>query len=388
MLFFVFQADGNKEYTLGMLFIRLSYTKVIKPILFRFDPEFVHENMTNLGEILGANGVCKRILEHLFAKHYPELTQQIAGITFSRPIGLAAGFDYDARLTQLLPALGFGFETIGTVTYSPYAGNPKPMLGRLPLSRSLMVNKGFKSKGAKIISQKLANLHFAFPVGISIGRTNNAHLTQSESVVDIVNALRIFEQSNVANRYYEINISCPNLYGDITFYTKKNLTELLNAIKKVNIKKPVFIKMPIDKDDAVVLSLLETIAQFTYVKGVIFGNLQKNRQDPSLVQEEVKKWKVGNFSGKPTWERSNALIALCYRNYKNRFIIIGCGGVFSAEDAYKKIKLGASLVQLITGLIYEGPQLVSEINAGMPYLLKRDGFSHINDAIGVESSSL
>lgn len=371
-----------------MLFIRLSYTKVIKPILFRFDPEFVHENMTNLGEILGANGVCKRILEHLFAKHYPELTQQIAGITFSRPIGLAAGFDYDARLTQLLPALGFGFETIGTVTYSPYAGNPKPMLGRLPLSRSLMVNKGFKSKGAKIISQKLANLHFAFPVGISIGRTNNAHLTQSESVVDIVNALRIFEQSNVANRYYEINISCPNLYGDITFYTKKNLTELLNAIKKVNIKKPVFIKMPIDKDDAVVLSLLETIAQFTYVKGVIFGNLQKNRQDPSLVQEEVKKWKVGNFSGKPTWERSNALIALCYRNYKNRFIIIGCGGVFSAEDAYKKIKLGASLVQLITGLIYEGPQLVSEINAGMPYLLKRDGFSHINDAIGVESSSL
>jgi dihydroorotate dehydrogenase len=154
----------------------------------------------------------------------------------------------------------------------------------------------------------------------------------------------------------------------------------------VNIKKPVFIKMPIDKNDAVVLSLLETISQFTYVKGVIFGNLQKNRQDPSLVQEEVKKWKVGNFSGKPTWERSNELIALCYRNYKNRFIIIGCGGVFSAEDAYKKIKLGASLVQLITGLIYEGPQLVSEINAGMPYLLKRDGFSHISDAIGVESS--
>ena len=139
--------------------------------------------------------------------------------------------------------------------------------------------------------------------------------------------------------------------------------------------------MPINKSDEETRVMLDIIIAYP-IQGVIFGNLQKNRQDPSINQEEVKKYSQGNFSGKPTEKRSNELIRLTYQNYGDRLTIIGCGGVFSAEDAYKKIKLGASLIQLITGLVYVGPQLPAQINSGLPRLLKKDGFSHISQAIG------
>ena len=370
------------DYSASIVTSRVLYKNMLKPILFQFDPEFVHDRTTILGEWLGSNKICKKGLEKLFCKNYSQLTQQIAGISFSKPAGLAAGFDYDAKLMQVLPSLGFGFETIGTITFKKYRGNPGPMLGRLPKSRSLMVNKGFKNKGAKAVANKLDRLNFNFPFGISIGRTNDANLTQQESVQDIIDSLLVFQKSKVSNSYFEINISCPNLYGNITFYTVKNLNALLREIEKLNIDTPFFIKMPIELNNKRILSLLAEISKYPYIKGVIFGNLQKNRQDVSLIQKEVSQWKMGNFSGKPTWQRSNELISLCYKNYSNRFIIIGCGGVFSAKDAYTKIKLGASLIQLITGMVYEGPQLISEINAGLAFYLERDGYAHISEAIG------
>ena len=142
--------------------------------------------------------------------------------------------------------------------------------------------------------------------------------------------------------------------------------------------------MPIEKSDEDVFKMLKVIVEFKFIKGVIFGNLQKDRKDPSLDQEEVRKFPVGNFSGKPCEKRSNELIKLCYKKYGKRLIIIGCGGVFSAEDAYQKIKLGASLVQLITGMVFQGPQLIPQINFGLAELLKKDGFKHISQ---VNSSS-
>jgi dihydroorotate dehydrogenase len=186
--------------------------------------------------------------------------------------------------------------------------------------------------------------------------------------------------------YYELNISCPNLFGDITFYPPKHLKELLVELKKVHISRPIFIKMPIEKSNEEIADMLHIIEKYP-VSGVIFGNLQKNRKDPALNQDEVVQFSVGNFSGKPTERRSNELIAFTYKKYKQRFVIIGCGGIFSAQDAYAKIRLGASLVQLITGMIYQGPQLISMINVGLPELLERDGFSHISDAIGTSSYS-
>ena len=142
--------------------------------------------------------------------------------------------------------------------------------------------------------------------------------------------------------------------------------------------------MPISKTDKEILSMLKVIAGFS-VSGVILGNTQTNRSSKGFVKSELNKFPNGGFSGKPTWERSNELIKLAYKKYGKKLIIIGCGGIFSAEDAYKKIKLGASLVQFITGMIFEGPQLAAQINLGLVDLLKKDGLKNISEAVGIES---
>ncbi len=364
--------------------IRLLYKLFAKPIFFHFNPESVHNFVTNYAEFIGNHKFSIAVIKKIFSqnKKYPTLSQTISGINFVSPVGLAAGFDYDAKLTQILPSLGFGFGSVGTITNRAYGGNPKPMLGRLPKSKSLMVNKGFKNNGAVTVSNKLSRKQFAYPVGISIGRTNDPSLNQAQSISDIVSAFKIFEGSDVVHSYYELNISCPNLFGDISFYLPHKLNDLLLSIQKLKIPIPLFIKMPIEKDNKTVLALLSVISKHKFVTGVIFGNLQKNRKDPALDADEVAKFTTGNFSGKPTWNRSNELIKIAYEKYGDQLIIIGCGGVFSAEDAYYKITLGASLVQLITGLIFEGPQLVAEINEGLEKILQKNGFKHISEAVG------
>ncbi|MEK7165989.1 MAG: hypothetical protein AAB874_04255, partial [Patescibacteria group bacterium] len=259
---------------------------------------------------------------------------------------------------------------------------PRPMLGRLPESKSLMVNKGFKNEGAQAVVDKLTDLSFSIPLGISLGRTNSRELvTQRESVKDIIEAFNIFEKSPLAHVYYELNISCPNLFGNVSFYPLKNLRELLREIDKLHLKRPVFVKMTIEKSDRETREMLDVICDHS-PRGVIFGNLQKNRKDPSLIPAEVSRFPVGFFSGKPTFKRSNELVRLAYRHYHKRLVVIGCGGIFSGTDAYEKICLGASLVQLITGMIFEGPQLISDINFQLEELLKRDGFGHLSDAVG------
>jgi len=366
-------------YSIGLL-----YRLILKPIFFLINPEVVHEVMVSRGEFMGKTPL-KNLFSFFLNYNSSMLQQKVANIDFDSPIGLSAGFDYEAKLTQILPQMGFGFESVGTVTNMAYEGNPRPRLGRLPKSRSLMVNKGFKSIGAKGIIKKLEPFHFSFPVGISIGRTNGIKdMTQKQSVEDVITSFTLFEKSKVKHSYYELNISCPNLYGNISFYPKENLHELLTEVEKLKIKRPIFIKMPINNSDKEILEMLETITKFS-IKGVIFGNLQKDRKDPSLYPDEVKKFQVGNFSGKPCEERSNELIALAYKKYGKKLVIIGCGGVFSARDAYKKIKLGASLVELITGMIYQGPQLISQINLELEDMLKQDGYKNIADAIGVEN---
>lgn len=360
------------------------YKYILRQILFLFNSEIVHMFMVRFGEILARYSP---VLEFLYKpKEDKRLKQKIEGISFASPIGLAAGFDYEARLTQTLPSMGFGFQSVGTITNLPCKGNPRPQLGRLPKSRSLMVNKGFRNLGADATIKKLEGLEFKNPLGVSIGKTNIIEInTQKEAIGDIVGAFKKFESSSVENSYYELNISCPNLKGRVTFYPPNNLRQLLEALSKLRIKKPVFVKMPIEKSDKEFLAILKVLDDYGFVKGVIIGNLQKNRQDPALDRKEIAMYKTGNFSGKPTWRRSNELISLTHKKYKKRFVIIGCGGVFSSQDAFTKIKLGASLVQLITGLVYEGPQLVAQINFELVDLLKKQDYKHMSDAIGVDS---
>lgn len=358
------------------------YKNVARRIFFFFDPEHIHNHMIGVGESIGDGKSIKKLLSVVFRVNNPMLSQEILGVTFQNPIGLSAGFDYEGRLSQLLPSIGFGFGTVGTITKNQYEGNARPMLGRLPRSKSLMVNKGFKNMGADRTVAKLRKKIFKIPIGISIGRSNDGSCsTQETSIEDIIYTFKKFEKSSTQNTYYELNISCPNLSGEVTFYPPKNLEKLLSRVDMLGIKKPIFVKMPINESNKDLLKMLEVISKHK-IAGVIFGNLQKDRRDKALDQKEVAKFPVGNFSGRPTYARSNELIELTYRKYKDRFIIIGTGGVFSAKDAYQKILLGASLVQLITGMVYEGPQIVSEINLGLISILKKDGFTNIHQATG------
>ncbi|MEK6918827.1 MAG: quinone-dependent dihydroorotate dehydrogenase [Nanoarchaeota archaeon] len=362
------------------------YRVLVKPILFKFDPEVVHDSFVSIGESLGSNILTKTLTKSFFSYNNKVLNQNVLGINFSNPIGLSAGFDYNGRLTQILPSVGFGFSTIGSITRGSYEGNPKPRLLRLPNSKSILVNKGLKNLGAKKIVFSLKNKAFSIPLGVSVAKTNcERTVNEAQGINDYFDTLKLLVDNGVGD-FYEINVSCPNAFGGEPFTTPKKLNKLLSKIDKLDISKPVFLKMPTD------LSIFETkglceVALKHNVSGLIFGNLTKNRDNPRLDKSEVALLanRKGALSGLPTKELSNRLIAFAYKNYGKRFVIIGCGGVFTAIDAYEKIKLGATLIQLITGMIYNGPSVISEINEGLAKLLANDGYDNISQAIGVDN---
>jgi len=344
-------------------FVHFMYQKIAKPIFFLIDPETIHETISGIGQLMGKIPGGPTLTAAFFSYPDTRLNKSLAGINFPNPVGLSAGFDYDGELTQILPGVGFGFHTIGTITLRPYQGNPKPAYVRLKKSRGLVVNKGLKNQGARAIIKELEKLIFKIPVGISIASTNTLFDSTREQILDILQCFHLFEKSRVMHKYYELNISCPNTFGGEPFTVANRLEMLLTATDSLNLSRPVFIKMPIDQSEAETKSLLEVSSKHK-VAGVIFGNLTKDRNNPAVTAEDKATWlkSKGNVSGKPTWDRSNKLIKLTKKLYGKRFVIIGTGGIFTPEDAAYKISLGADLVQLITGMIFSGPQLIGNIN--------------------------
>lgn len=354
----------NKKLFLLKNKIIASLYQLLKKWMFLFDAEAMHNSFTRMGNLLGRFELTKILTAWIFNYKSFKTTKKIDGIIFPNPIGLAAGFDYNGELTQILPSVGFGYQMVGTVTYLPYGGNKKPRLGRFPDSKSLLVNKGLKSLGAKEIVKKLSNLNFQNPVGISIAATNKHFESTKEQLIDIINSFRLFEHSQVKHSFYELNISCPNTFGGEPFTNPKRLELLLRVLEKIKIKKPVYIKMPIDQSVSETIKLLEVASQYSYIKGVNIGNLAKDRKNADMTKEDKKEWQTmkGNLSGKPTYKKSNQLIKAAKKQFGNRFTIIGTGGIFSPSDAKEKIRLGADLIQLISGMIFEGPQLMGLIN--------------------------
>lgn len=365
--------------------IGLIYRKILKPILFLSPADRVHSGFLKIGNLLGKIGPKRWILKKFFNYENQTLNQEVVGLFFENPIGLAAGFDYDADLINILPSMGFGFNTVGTVTYLPYEGNPRPMLGRLPKSKSLLVNKGFKSKGTESVLKKISKSKKRIPLGISIGATNKVHKNIEDMADDVVSSFEKVTKVDYFD-YYEINISCPNLINsasfESTFDVPQGLSILLDKLSVFNFSHPIFIKMHLEKSKEEALALVDVASKYNWINGFIFSNLAKDRNNPAFDKEEIEAAGRGNFSGKPTEKQSNLLISEVYKKYKDRFVIIGCGGVFNGADAYEKIKNGATLIQMITGMIYEGPQVIGEINKELSELLKKDGYKNIKEAVG------
>ncbi len=355
------------------------YRASAKKIFFALDPELVHDKIVSVGRFLGNNPLSRGLTSLLFNYSNPKLEQEILGIKFKNPVGLAAGFDKDAYLTDILPRVGFGFAEVGSVTGKPCEGNPAPRLWRLKKSKGLVVYYGLKNQGCKVISARLKNKKFEIPIGISIAKTNSRNTIETEkAVADYAKALKYFTGIGA---YHTINISCPNTFGGEPFTDKFRLEALLSELDKIGTEQPRFIKLSPDLSEKEIDDILDVIGRHR-VDGIICSNLTKNRENKNIIDDNLPN--KGGISGKALGELSNNLIKQIRQKTKDKYVIIGCGGIFSAQDAYKKIKLGASLVQLITGMIFEGPQLISEINLGLRKLLEKDGFENISQAIGTE----
>lgn len=356
------------------------YRHCFKPIAFRLDPELVHDHFIDVGHWLGRIALARWFIAKLFRVEHPILRQQFHGVTFANPVGLSAGFDKDGLVSSIIPSVGFGFAEIGTVTAGAYAGNPKPRLLRLPKSHGIVVNYGLKGEGATTVAQRLQSVPASIPRIISIGRTNSVTTVECRAgILDYQQCLEVCLAAKVGD-VYELNISCPNTSGGEPFTTPQLLTQLLGAIRQLHLKQPLWLKMPINLAWEQFQLLLEVAVQYN-VAAVVIGNLNKDRTDQTIM-DQIPPTMGGAISGKPTWQLSNDLIAKTYQHYSKQLMIVGVGGIFSAEDAYTKIKLGASLVELITGMIFQGPQLIGQINQGLVQLLKRDGYTSITQAIG------
>ncbi|KKQ48026.1 MAG: Dihydroorotate dehydrogenase 2 [Candidatus Yanofskybacteria bacterium GW2011_GWC2_37_9] len=355
------------------------YKWILKPILFRFDPENVHNKISSIGNFLGKYSITKKIVSIFWNYSNEALEQNILGINFKNPVGLSAGFDKNAELTEIIPSIGFGFMEVGSITGDVCAGNPKPRLWRLKKSKSLAVYYGLMNDGCEAIAKKLKGKKFTIPIGISIAKTNCKETVDTEKAIE--NYFKAYKAFTNIGDYCVINISCPNAFGGQPFTDSAKLDALLQKITSIPKNKPIFLKLSPDLSKKEIDEII-AIATRWKIDGFICTNLTKNRDNKNIIDENVSK--LGGFSGKVLNNLSDELLRYVYKKTNGKFIIIGSGGIFTAEDAYRKIKAGASLVQLITGMVFEGPQLISDINKGLVKLLKADGYKNISEAVGKE----
>ena len=336
------------------------FNKLLKPVLFKMDAEFVHDQFTNLGELSGKTRLGKNIVAGMYKYKGPSIAKTVDGITYRIPVLLSAGFDYNGRLTNILGDMSFGGEEIGSVTARATAGNPKPRLVRAIKSKSIIVYKGLRNDGVDAIIERLKKAKHDpdFVLGISIARTNDARACSlTEGVADYVYSYKRLNEENIG-QYYTLNISCPNAFGGESFSKKETLELLLKAIQEIRTPKPVYVKMPINLSESEFIELLNLVDKYK-MNGVILGNLNKNYDDLDYREEAPKEYR-GGLSGKPCYILSNKLIAITRKLYP-KLTIIGVGGILSPEAAMEKFRLGADLVQLISGMIFTGPHLVKEI---------------------------
>ncbi len=363
---------------------RTGYQRIAKPVLFSRKPDSVHKELVRTAKFVQKlPGI--RALPGLWAyQNSAVLSQTVFGLKFRNPVGLSAGFDKKIDMPRIMKAVGFGFMTGGSVTYGEAPGNKGDWFYRLPKSQSLVVNAGLPSEGTPVVSERVAKyphtVFSRFPLVVSVAKTNSKEAAGDEMAIrDYAASLAVFDDvRNVA--MLEINISCPNTYGGEPFTTPGRLDVLLDAVDALALVKPVVIKMPISVPLVTFRSLLDIIAKHN-IAGVTIGNLMKDRKKAKL-KDDLPQVVKGNLSGAPNRELTTKLVREAYERHGDKLVVIGVGGIFSAEDAYEKICAGATLVELITGMIFEGPQLIGEINSELVKLVRADGYAHISEAIG------
>jgi len=351
----------------------LSY-QTLKKFLFKLEPETAH---TVAGVALRLAAYCPPLLHTLKRRHFishPLLRQELFGRTVHNPVGLGAGFDKDGQYIMAMPALGFGLTEIGTVTPLPQDGNPKPRLFRLVEDESLQNAMGFNNRGAEYMRKQLNKLYlFDYPIGINIGK--NKITPENIALRDYKSLFETFKEHG---DYIVINISSPNTPGLRDLQNEQFIRDIFAAAKEIT-TQPVLLKIAPDMTPEDALHLCHTAVE-AGAAGIIATN---TTIDYSITDNPEKK-DFGGISGKLLQEKSYTLFRAIAKELYGKTLLISVGGIDSAEEAYRRIKAGASLVQVYSMLVYRGPTLVRDINRGLINLLEADGYSHISEAVGAD----
>jgi dihydroorotate dehydrogenase len=344
-----------------MVVMRTLYKRALKPLLFKFDPELVHDVFVGAGELFGRFSLTRGLIGLPYRYQGPDISKTVDGIRYHTPIVLAAGFDYNGRLTRILPSVGFGGDEIGSITARPCEGNDPPRMRRCIRSGALVVSKGLKNDGVDAFIRKIKRTprEPGFVLGVSIARTNDdLAVGLEEGIADYETSLQKLVDANVGD-FYTVNISCPNVHGGESFAEPAALRQLLERLVAIKHDRPVYAKMPINLPWPEFKEIADIVVDYG-LDGVVIGNLNKNYDDLRYREEAPAEY-AGGLSGEPCRDLSTDLIRRTREHYGDELTIIGCGGIMTAEDALEKFRAGADLLQLITGMIFEGPHLMKDI---------------------------
>jgi dihydroorotate dehydrogenase len=340
-----------------------------KPLLFSLPPETAHGLAHRLLR-LAQDTPLRRALAARYAVEDPRLRTEAFGHSFSNPVGVAAGFDKNAHLPPGLAALGFGFVEVGGVTATPQTGNPRPRMFRLPEDGGLINRMGLNNDGAAAVGQRLAGLDVDVPVGVNVAKSE--HVDREAAPADY---RATYEQVTAAD-FFVVNVSCPNSQGFEELQSKAALAEILGELVDAG-ADPLLVKLSPDLPEPALADALALVTEFD-LDGVVATNTSTDREG----LDSPNRSEAGGLSGKPIAERATRTVRFVAERVD--VPVVGVGGVSTAADAYEKIRAGASLVQLYTGLVYEGPSVARDINRGLLDLLERDGFDSVSEAVGAD----
>jgi dihydroorotate dehydrogenase len=336
---------------------------LIKKLLFLFPPENIHHSVMRGIKILHGLPLGKNLLNAWCNTKAKSLERELWGLRFRNPVGLAAGFDKDAKYTDELASLGFGFVEIGTVTPLPQPGNEQPRLFRLPADKALINRMGFNNEGAVAAAKRLQKRRSGIIIGGNIGK--NKQTPNEEAVSDYEKCFHaLFDVVD----YFVVNVSSPNTPNLRALQEKEPLKQLLHHLQLLNAQKsnpkPILLKIAPDLTNEQLDDIIE-IVQETGLSGIVATNTTISRDGLQTPAEEVAAIGAGGLSGLPVKHKSTAVIRYIYERSGKKIPIIAAGGIFTAEDAREKLEAGAVLVQVYTGFIYEGPTIVKKICAGL-----------------------
>ncbi|MEK6547551.1 MAG: quinone-dependent dihydroorotate dehydrogenase [Bacteroidota bacterium] len=337
------------------------YQYLIKPFFFLFDPERAHYLLADIIKFSMKIPGVPALFRLIYGFEHPSLARTVFGIHFPNPVGLAAGFDKNALLVDEFSQLGFGFIEVGTVTPKPQAGNDKPRLFRLPEDGGIINRMGFNNEGLEAMKNRLKARKSQVIVGGNLGK--NKVTPNEEAETDYCLG---FEALYDVVDYFVVNVSSPNTPNLRALQEKEPLQNLLLRLQGLNSvkpkQKPILLKIAPDLTNEQLDDVIEIVLS-TKIAGLIATNTTLSRE--GLLSEESLKAQQGGLSGKPVRERSTEVIAYIHQKSNGQIPIIGVGGIHSAADAIEKLRAGASLVQIYTGFIYEGPGLIKKINQGV-----------------------